>query len=429
MTAASTSSSRRSTPRSRRRLHDRRRGSRSSVAVRLQRPPGLHRGLRLAELHRDAVRSQEISADSTTARRRLDKRYGVARLTTHSGIRLLHVRRRRPGRRGLRRRRRPRARLPLSRRERPARPRGQDYSDDSLWAPVGGDPGRGVPVSSVRRARSTSTPRTTRTTRCGRRSAAGRDSVYQYMGEDGDARPRHPELHRPRLLEAGHRHRSSSRRASTSPSRRRRRSAASSSSTTCAATSSRTSTTRPSAPRASSITASEQAIIRALADSTASSSGGSSFTGQGTSLALNGVITTNRILSSANAYLEDSDVTVAGDFTVAASNLSQIDADDRERVLVRRELDELPARLQHDRLAADEPAVRGARRADRRPADPERRLRRPGAGRDDRAASSDSDVTAGGAIALSALSARDHLRARRQLARPPRRPRSSAPAA
>ena len=76
------------------------------------------------------------------------------------------------------------------------------------------------------------------------------------------------------------------------------------------------------------ITASVQAVIRALADSTASSSGGSGITGQGTSLALNAVITTNRILSKGNAYVAGSNVTAtAGDITIAASNLSQIDAD------------------------------------------------------------------------------------------------------
>ena len=57
------------------------------------------------------------------------------------------------------------------------------------------------------------------------------------------------------------------------------------------------------------VAATEQAVIRAAADSTASSSGGSSFTGQGTSLALNAVITTNLILSKANAYVAGSFVT------------------------------------------------------------------------------------------------------------------------
>ena len=75
-----------------------------------------------------------------------------------------------------------------------------------------------------------------------------------------------------------------------------------------------------------SIAATEQAIIRAAADSTASSSGGSSFTGQGTSLAATGVVTTNRVLSKADAHLKNSDVTTAGDVTLSASNVSEIDA-------------------------------------------------------------------------------------------------------
>ena len=42
---------------------------------------------------------------------------------------------------------------------------------------------------------------------------------------------------------------------------------------------------------------------------TASSSGGSSFTGQGQSLAVAGVIATNRVLSSATALIDGADVT------------------------------------------------------------------------------------------------------------------------
>ena len=74
------------------------------------------------------------------------------------------------------------------------------------------------------------------------------------------------------------------------------------------------------------VSAVEQAVIRAVADSTSSSSGGSSFTGQGTSLAVNGVLTTNRVLSSARASVENSSVDVTGDVAIVASNLSEIDA-------------------------------------------------------------------------------------------------------
>ena len=74
------------------------------------------------------------------------------------------------------------------------------------------------------------------------------------------------------------------------------------------------------------VVAVEQAVIRAGADSTASSSGGSSFTGQGTSLAATGVVTTNRMLSSAKAYVESSSLTVGGDVAIAASNVSEIEA-------------------------------------------------------------------------------------------------------
>ena len=67
-------------------------------------------------------------------------------------------------------------------------------------------------------------------------------------------------------------------------------------------------------------------MIRSSADNTSLSSGGSSITGQGTSLALSGVITTNLVLSKANASVVDSFVTASGDVTVSATNASQIDA-------------------------------------------------------------------------------------------------------
>ena len=82
----------------------------------------------------------------------------------------------------------------------------------------------------------------------------------------------------------------------------------------------------------------ERAVIRATADSSVTSSGGSSFAEEGDSLAVSGVIATNTILSSAEAYVKDSNVrTVAraatptipattGDAIVDAENISQIDA-------------------------------------------------------------------------------------------------------
>ena len=62
----------------------------------------------------------------------------------------------------------------------------------------------------------------------------------------------------------------------------------------------------------------ESATIVATNDVTASSSGGSSLTGQGQSLAAGGIIATNRVLSSARALVDDSAITTtAGDVTVA----------------------------------------------------------------------------------------------------------------
>ncbi|MFZ1384379.1 MAG: hypothetical protein WAS02_05675, partial [Propionicimonas sp.] len=87
------------------------------------------------------------------------------------------------------------------------------------------------------------------------------------------------------------------------------------------------------------VRAREQAVIRAVADVTTSSSGGSSWDGQGTSSAISAVIATNRVLGSATASISDSTVTTrtddpataadentSGDLAVSAENLSVIDA-------------------------------------------------------------------------------------------------------
>ncbi|KPA19603.1 hypothetical protein MHK_000177, partial [Candidatus Magnetomorum sp. HK-1] len=75
-----------------------------------------------------------------------------------------------------------------------------------------------------------------------------------------------------------------------------------------------------------SITAIENATIKATADSVVSSSGGSAY-GSGTSLAVNGIIATNLILSKSNAYIIDSDITTTtGDLTLDAQNTSIIEA-------------------------------------------------------------------------------------------------------
>ena len=49
----------------------------------------------------------------------------------------------------------------------------------------------------------------------------------------------------------------------------------------------------------------ENAIIHATTQSQAESSGGSAFSGEGDSLAVNGVIATNALISEATAYIED----------------------------------------------------------------------------------------------------------------------------
>ena len=79
-----------------------------------------------------------------------------------------------------------------------------------------------------------------------------------------------------------------------------------------------------------SIDAIEDASIRAIAKSTVSSSGGSAL-GEGTSLAAQGQIVTNLVLSSADAYVEDSIVRTSGtdaigDLSIHAENASLLDA-------------------------------------------------------------------------------------------------------
>ncbi|MFZ0530531.1 MAG: hypothetical protein WAL91_08355, partial [Propionicimonas sp.] len=73
------------------------------------------------------------------------------------------------------------------------------------------------------------------------------------------------------------------------------------------------------------IQAIQQAVIRADADVTAESSGGSSFWG-GLSLAVNAVIATNRVLGDAVARVSHSAVVADGDILVEARNHAEIDA-------------------------------------------------------------------------------------------------------
>ena len=75
------------------------------------------------------------------------------------------------------------------------------------------------------------------------------------------------------------------------------------------------------------IDALEQATIRATTETNVVSSGGSAFSGGGDSLAINGAIATNVVLSSAEAYIDDSTITTtAGDVDVHGENTSTVDA-------------------------------------------------------------------------------------------------------
>ena len=74
------------------------------------------------------------------------------------------------------------------------------------------------------------------------------------------------------------------------------------------------------------IKAIENATIRATTESSATSSGGSAF-GKGKSVAVNGTIATNIVLSQADAHISNSDVTTTvGDLVIDARNTSTLDA-------------------------------------------------------------------------------------------------------
>ena len=139
-------------------------------------------------------------------------------------------------------------------------------------------------------------------------------------------RPRQRGLRRPRLLAAGRGDDADPAGPERDDAPTRRRSAGSSYSTTCGAPSMPTSPSVTLTAASLSLSAHEAAIIVAIADSSATSSGGSSFNGKGASLAVNATIATNAVQSSAKAYIGASTVTTSGDITATARNASQIDA-------------------------------------------------------------------------------------------------------
>jgi len=75
------------------------------------------------------------------------------------------------------------------------------------------------------------------------------------------------------------------------------------------------------------VSATNSATILAVIDVTASSSGGSSITGLGTSFAANALLVTNRILGGTSARIDDSSITTpTGSLTITATDLSVIEA-------------------------------------------------------------------------------------------------------
>ena len=74
-----------------------------------------------------------------------------------------------------------------------------------------------------------------------------------------------------------------------------------------------------------SITADTTSTLEANLSTEASSSGGSQF-GEGTSIAVNGIVATNVARGETEAKVEDSDIVASGDVSVKASNTSSVDA-------------------------------------------------------------------------------------------------------
>ena len=348
----------------------------------------------------------------------LDDRYGVARLTTASGIRLLTygdpvlvdegydgggdpgVVYRYLG---------PNGRLDLG---------GQDYSDDALWAPVGGDAGQRLRATSAPAGdRSTSTRRTTRTRRSGRplggkvgqrlrvhgRRTARSNLAHQDYTDLGYWKP----VSETQLFPQGFNITQSPSAAigglvvlndvrsdvarvhrSTRPSR-----AAS------AAISGDRAGGHPRERRQHRLVVGRQLVHRAGHVARAQRRDHDEPHPEQRERVRRGQRRHGRPATSRSAR----------------SNLSQIDAitesasssgaNSMSFQLAFNTIGWLPTNL----------LLRRARRAHRRPADPERRVRRPAARRDDRARQATRDVDAGGAISLSALSAMIIVRARRQL--------------
>ena len=79
------------------------------------------------------------------------------------------------------------------------------------------------------------------------------------------------------------------------------------------------------------IDATDSAVIEAIADATAESSGGSAF-GSGQSIAANGTIAVNTVLGDAIAYIEDSEIVSAGTIAVDAKNTSRIEAETKSAI-------------------------------------------------------------------------------------------------
>ena len=74
-----------------------------------------------------------------------------------------------------------------------------------------------------------------------------------------------------------------------------------------------------------SVTADTTSTLEANLSTEASSSGGSQF-GEGTSIAVNGIVATNVARGETEAKVEDSDIVASGDVNVKASNTSSVDA-------------------------------------------------------------------------------------------------------
>ena len=248
-------------------------------------------------------------------------------------------------------------------------------------------------------------------------------AVYEWLGEDGAGRPRRHRLHRPPVLEAGPRDDARPAGHQLHEVGLDRASAARSSSTTSTATSSPRSRRRPSRPRSVDVNASEAATIVATNDIPPPRPAARRFTGQGQSLATDGVDRDQpRPRQATRRSTTPTSRRPPATSPCRATNNSMIEATTLAAMSSGAQSVGIELAFNTDRVEAHEPALRGARRAARRPARSRRRSAAADAPALTDATITSSTIDAAGNVIVTRRLDRAHHRRRRQHA-------TSAPAA